>query len=107
MILGLNLRAFGKKSRFSLFVTTLFILIPCSRAQQPAFPEAQGGGAASVGGRGGVVREVTNLEDSGEGSLRACIDESGPRTCVFRIAGMITQHKDLIVSHPFLTIAGQ
>jgi hypothetical protein len=107
MVLDLKFRALGKKWRFALFMTSLVILIPCSRAQQPAFPEAQGGGAASVGGRGGVVHEVTNLDDSGEGSLRACVDESGPRTCVFRIAGMITQHKDLIVSHPFLTIAGQ
>jgi len=77
------------------------------RAQKPAFPDAQGGGAASVGGRGGVVKEVTNLDDSGTGSLRACIEASGPRTCVFRVAGMITQHSDLTVNNAFLTIAGQ
>jgi pectate lyase len=79
---------------------------PCL-AQKPAFPEAQGGGAASLGGRGGTVREVTNLDDSGPGSLRACVEASGPRTCIFRVAGMITQHSDLTVNNPFLTIAGQ
>ena len=79
---------------------------PCV-AQKPAFPEAQGGGAASLGGRGGTVQEVTNLDDSGPGSLRACVEASGPRTCIFRVAGMITQHSDLIVNNPFLTIAGQ
>ncbi len=79
---------------------------PC-RAQKRAFPEAQGGGAASVGGRGGVVKEITNLDDSGNGSFRSCVEANGPRTCVFRVAGLITQHSDLTVNHPFLTIAGQ
>jgi pectate lyase len=81
-------------------------IAPCI-AQKPAFPEAQGGGAASVGGRGGVIKEVTNLEDSGAGSLRACVEASGARTCIFRVAGIITQHSDLTANNPFLTIAGQ
>jgi hypothetical protein len=73
----------------------------------PAFPGAEGGGAAAVGGRGGVVLEVTNLNDSGAGSLRACIEASGPRTCVFRVSGLITFLSRAQVSNPFLTIAGQ
>jgi hypothetical protein len=73
----------------------------------PAFPGAQGGGAASVGGRGGQVIEVTNLNDSGAGSLRACIDASGPRTCVFRVSGLITFLSRAEVFNPYLTIAGQ
>jgi pectate lyase len=72
-----------------------------------AFPSAQGGGAASIGGRGGVVMEVTNLNDSGAGSLRACVEANGPRTCIFRVAGRITNFSILQVSHPYLTIAGQ
>jgi hypothetical protein len=72
-----------------------------------AFPGAQGGGAPSIGGRGGVVIEVTNLSDGGAGSLRACIEASGPRTCVFRVAGRITNFKRLQISNPFITIAGQ
>jgi pectate lyase len=78
-----------------------------SLAQKPAFPGAQGGGAAAVGGRGGAVLEVTTLDDSGPGSLRACIDAKGPRTCIFRVAGLITQKSDLTANNPFLTIAGQ
>jgi hypothetical protein len=73
-----------------------------------AFPGAQGGGAASVGGRGGAVFEVTNLNDSGAGSLRACEQASGPRTCVFRVAGLIpVTSGDIRVNNPFLTIACQ
>jgi len=72
-----------------------------------AFPGAEGGGAVSVGGRGGVVYEVTNLDDSGTGSLRACIAARGPRTCVFRVAGTIYVSSELTVLNPYLTIAGQ
>ena len=74
----------------------------------PAFPQAQGGGAASKGGRGGAVIEVTNLNDSGGGSLRACVQASGPRHCVFRVAGLIpVTSGDLRVDSPFLSIDGQ
>ncbi len=72
-----------------------------------AFPGAQGAGAASVGGRGGAVYEVTTLADSGTGSLRACVQATGPRTCVFRVAGNIPLVTPLIISKPYLTIAGQ
>ena len=72
-----------------------------------AFPGAQGGGALSVGGRGGAVFLVSNTADSGVGSLRACIDASGPRTCIFRTGGTIAQLNSLTVVNPFLTIAGQ
>jgi len=74
----------------------------------PSFPGAEGGGAASSGGRAGAVFEVTSLNDSGAGSLRACVQASGPRHCVFRVAGLIpVTSGDLKVTNPFLSIDGQ
>ncbi len=76
-------------------------------AQQLAFPTAEGYGKYAKGGRGGVVYEVTNLHDSGEGSLRAAVNASEPRTVVFRISGNIELKSPLRIKHPFITIAGQ
>jgi hypothetical protein len=79
-----------------------------SQSSLPAFPGAQGGGAASIGGAGGTVMLVTNLNDDGPGSLRACaVEASGPRTCIFRISGIIELASTLYITNPYLTIAGQ
>lgn len=76
-------------------------------AATPAFPGAEGAGKWTRGGRGGAVIEVTNLEDSGPGSLRAAIDAAEPRTVIFRVSGTIALRSRLLIRHPFITIAGQ
>lgn len=73
----------------------------------PAFPGAWGGGMFTTGGRGGKVIAVTNIKDSGPGSLRAALETAGPRIVVFRVAGTIKVDGDLNINHPDITIAGQ
>ena len=84
-----------------------FFFLSTSMGQQLAFPTAEGFGAYAKGGRGGKVIYVTNLQDSGEGSLRWAVEEEGPRTVVFAISGTIELKKRLDIKNPFITIAGQ
>ena len=90
-----------------LTVLILIAVILHSWSQQLAFPTAEGYGKYAKGGRGGTVYEVTNLDDSGAGSLRAAVEAEGPRTVVFRISGTITLNSALTIRNPFITIAGQ
>ncbi len=73
----------------------------------PAFPGAEGFGARTVAGRGGRVIEVTNLNDAGPDSLRAAVESEGSRIIVFRLAGTIGLESSLVITHPYITIAGQ
>lgn len=72
-----------------------------------AFPDAEGYGKYTKGGRGGQILEVTNLNDSGEGSLRAAVEAEGPRVVIFKVSGDIMLESELRIKNPYITIAGQ
>ncbi len=62
----------------------------------------------TIGGQGGTIIKVTNLNSSGPGSLREAIEAKGPRIVVFEIGGVIDlEGKTLSIKNPFITIAGQ
>jgi pectate lyase len=83
-----------------------------SCVHQRAFPGAEGFGAESVGGRGGIVLIVDDLSDDPDdpapGTLRHALTiATGPRTVVFTISGLIKVHGRIHVNNPYLTVAGQ
>jgi len=93
-------------SRIPCLLGFLFA-ISAAAADLPAFPGAEGFGSTTPGGRGGKVLFVTNLDDSGPGSLRAACMTAGPRIIVFRVAGTIALKSPIVVREPYLTIAAQ
>lgn len=99
-----------RKSVASFLMIVLFSVAGLFAAETErtiAFPTAEGYGKYSLGGRGGRVIEVTNLNDSGTGSFRAAVSESGPRTVVFKVSGNIELKSNVSIRNPYITIAGQ
>ncbi len=73
-----------------------------------AFPGALGWAAHTPGGRGGQVIRVTTLAAEGPGSFAQALATPGPRIVVFEVGGVIDLGmKELRITEPFLTIAGQ
>lgn len=72
----------------------------------PAFPGGEGFGAVASGGRGKPVVYVTNLDDSGPGSLREALS-AGDRNVLFAVSGTIHLKSKLTLKGSNVTIAGQ
>ncbi len=94
------------KRLLSLLAVVLpLAFLSAARAELLAFPGAEGFGANASGGRGEAIYHVTNLDDSGDGSLRDAISQSH-RIVVFDIGGVINIKSQLSFSS-HLTVAGQ
>ena len=94
----------NKKSTLVLLFH-FFVMACVLNGQQLAFPTAEGFGKYAVGGRNGSVYHVTNLNDSGTGSLRDAVSQSN-RIVVFDVGGVIKINSTLIVKSN-IYLAGQ
>jgi autotransporter-associated beta strand protein len=92
-----------------LTLVALLALASPAFAQVLAFPEAEGFGRFATGGRtslaSSTVYHVTNLNDTGAGSLRDALSQSN-RFVVFDVGGIINLSSVVTVASN-ITIAGQ
>ncbi len=91
--------------KFCFWLSLCLLGIFSMPAQQLAFPGAEGFGRYAVGGRGGSLYHVTNLNDSGSGSFRDAVSQPN-RIIVFDVCGVIHLESALVLSKN-LTILGQ
>ena len=94
-----------KRRILSLLSVTCLLSVFTASAQQLAFPGAQGWGRFATGGRTGTVYHVTNLNDTGAGSLRNAVSQPN-RIVVFDVAGVIHINSRIVFSKN-LYVAGQ
>ena len=87
-------------------ILTFLTIVIATMAQVPAFPGAEGHGRYVTGGRGGEVRHVTNLNNSGPGSFRNAVNGSSKKIVVFDVGGVIPLESDVNIG-PNTTILGQ
>ena len=106
------------KKLIAVVLFAAFCLMPIAFGENPeaaesgslvAFPGAEGGGMYTTGARGSsspTIYHVTNLDDSGSGSLRDAVSQAN-RVIVFDVAGTINLTTPLNLSRKNLTILGQ
>lgn len=114
---------FGRLQICSLIIMTVCFVAGCDSANEmrPGLSDAvrdysgsllvdsgiEGFGVDTRAGRGGTVLRVTNLNAAGEGSLRAALENPESRVVVFEVGGIIDLTESIVVSHPYVTVAGE
>lgn len=72
-----------------------------------SFEGAEGMGDLTHAGKDGRILTVTNLKDSGIGSLRWAVEQKGSRLVVFNVAGTIELKSPLVIANDSISIYGQ
>jgi hypothetical protein len=105
---GVGMREGEKRViKSSSYIFFCFVLFGVSNAfAVDGFPGAEGSGRYATGGRGGTVYEVTNLNNSGAGSIVDAVSQAN-RTVVFRVSGTIPLGSVILKPKSNITIAGQ
>lgn len=86
---------------------TLAVALAAFGADAHAAVIPWGYGAIAKGGAGGDVYFVTNLNDSGPGSLRQGITiRNGPRVVVISVGGTVKLKSEIRIELPYLTVDG-
>lgn len=96
--------------RFALVV----VVVASVSAQSGSLPVVPGGFGYGMDTRAAygadvnpTIYKVTNLQDSGRGSLRDAMLAPGPRVVIFEISGTIALASAITVTTPYLTVAAQ
>lgn len=92
--------------KIKLLIAAAIAVGVSASAQTPAFPGAEGFGRYTTGGRGGTVKHVANLNDSGAGSFREAVSGTAKKIVVFDVSGEIALESDIKIGAN-TTIAGQ
>jgi pectate lyase len=90
---------------FSVFTLNANRLSSQAAYSAASEPQYEGFGASTPGGEGQAVYRVTNLKNSGPGSLRDALAR-GNRTIVFDVRGEIELKSEIRVKSAFITIDG-
>jgi hypothetical protein len=88
------------------YLLILLLVSNLGFSQIPVFPGAEGFGANQItAGRGGQIIYVTNLECAGVGSLNYALSQTGPRTIIFKVSGIIDCPAEIVRGNVY--VAGQ
>lgn len=90
----------------SAFFLTILTIASCSSLKK-SDDQILGFAHQTIGGKAGRIVYVTNLKNSGDGSLRKALKFKGPKKILFKISGIIKLKDNLVIKYPFLSVIGE